>query len=78
MYPGGKCDTFVDWCDWLFETYQHTPRETLLELLAKAEDIEQLRTLEQRDLAIAYSERMAHALDRKATPRSGETTPPTE
>lgn len=78
LKPGGKCETFVDWCDWLFETYQHTPRETLLEFLAKAEDIEQLRTLEQRDLAIAYSERMAHALDRKAAPRSGETTPPTE
>ncbi len=78
LKPGGKCETFVDCCDWLFETYQHTPRETLLEFLAKAEDIEQLRTLEQRDLAIAYSERMARALDRKAAPRSGETPPTTE
>jgi hypothetical protein len=62
LKPGGKCESFVDWCDWLFETYQHTPRERLLEFMANAEDIEQLTALDQRDLAISYSERMASAL----------------
>jgi hypothetical protein len=62
LKPGGKCESFVDWCDWLFETYQHTPRDKLLEFMASAKDIEHLKTLDQRDLAIAYSERMASAL----------------
>lgn len=62
LEPGAKCESFVDWCDWLFETYQHTPRDKLLELMANAKDIEQLKVLGQRDLAIAYSERMASAL----------------
>lgn len=62
LKPGGKCESFVDWCDWLFETYQHTPRAKLLEFMANAQDIEQLKTLDQRDLAIVYSERLASAV----------------
>lgn len=62
LKPDGKCESFVDWCDWLFETYQHTPREKLLEFMANARDIEQLKELDQRDLAIAYSERLANAV----------------
>jgi hypothetical protein len=59
--PGGKCESFVDLCDWLFETYQHTSRDTLLEFMANTKDIELLNTL---DLAIAYLERMAGTLQK--------------
>lgn len=54
--------TFVDKCDFLFKTYQHSTREKLLEFMAKAIDFEHLQTLPQRDLAIIYCERMAHAI----------------
>lgn len=62
LKPGGKCESFVDLCDWLFETFQQTPRDTLLKFMANAKDIEQLKLLNQRDLAIAYAERMASVL----------------
>lgn len=54
--------TVVDKCDFLFETYQHTPREKLLEFMAGAYDIEHLQTLGQRDLAIIYCERIAQKM----------------
>jgi len=54
--------TFVEKCDFLFKTYQHSTREKLLEFMSTATDIGHLRTLEQRDLAIIYCERMAHAM----------------
>lgn len=54
--------TFVEICDFLFNTYQHSKREKLLEFMSKATDIDHLRTLEQRDLAIIYCERMAYAM----------------
>jgi hypothetical protein len=38
----------------MYETYQHTPREKLLEFMQNATDIEDLRTLSQKDLAIKY------------------------
>lgn len=55
--------TFIDKCDFLFKSYQYTTREKLLELMQGANDIEYLRTLDQRDLAIVYSERMARAME---------------
>ena len=58
----GNARTFVDKCDFLFETYQHSTREKLLEFMATAPDIEHLRTLAQRELAIVYCERMAHTM----------------
>jgi hypothetical protein len=57
-----KAHTFVDKCDFLFKTYQRSTREKLLEFLATAPDIEHLRTLGQRDLAIVYCERMARSI----------------
>lgn len=57
-----KANTFVEKCDFLFKTYQHSTREKLLEFMANAIDIEYLRTLRQRDLAIIYCERMAHSM----------------
>jgi hypothetical protein len=57
-----KAHTFVDKCDFLFKTYQHSTRDKLLEFMANASDIGYLRTLGQRELAIIYCERMAHAM----------------
>ena len=54
-----KAETVIDWFDFLFETYQHTSKEKLLEFLAGMPDRDQLATQSQRDLAITYCERMA-------------------
>lgn len=58
----GRADTFVEKCDFLFNTYQHSSRDKFLEFMANSSDIEHLNTLEQRDLAIIYCERMAHSM----------------
>lgn len=57
-----KASTFVEKCDFLFSTYQHSTRDKLLEFMQNAQDIEYLRTLSQRELAIIYCERMAIAM----------------
>lgn len=57
-----RAHTFIEKCDFLFETYQHSDREKLLEFMANAADTEYLQTLGQRDLAIVYCERMAHVM----------------
>ena len=57
-----KASTFVEKCDFLFATYQHSTRDKLLEFMQNAQDIEYLRTLSQRELAIIYCERMAIAM----------------
>lgn len=57
-----RAETFIEKCDFLYNTYQHSTREKLLEFMANATDIEHLQTLSQRELAIAYCERMAHAM----------------
>ena len=67
-----KARTFVEKCDFLFETYQHSPREKLLEFMSEAKDIDHLRTLEQRDLAIIYCERMAYAMQSQEDARMAE------
>jgi hypothetical protein len=59
---GANANTYVEKCDFLFKTYQHSTREKLLEFMANATDIKHLQTLGQRDLAIIYCERMAHAM----------------
>lgn len=57
-----KAKTFIEKCDFLFETYQHSTRESLLEFMAAAADIEELRKLSQRDLAVTFCERMAQSM----------------
>ncbi|RYG96141.1 MAG: hypothetical protein EON58_12700 [Alphaproteobacteria bacterium] len=61
-----KAHTFVEKCDFLFNTYQHSTREKLLGFLANASDLENLRTLEQRELAIIFCERMANSMQTEA------------
>lgn len=72
----GSARTFVEKCDFLFRTYQHSTREKLLEFMVKALDIAHLTTLTQRDLAIVYCERMAYAMqvdeDARAAARSAD------
>ncbi len=70
-----KAKTFVEKCDFLFKIYQHSTREKLLEFMATATDIERLRTLGQRDLAIIYCERMAQAMQSQEDARSTENGP---
>lgn len=54
-----KVETAADWFDFFFETYQHTPKEKLLEFLSGASDYDELAKQNQRDLSITYCERMA-------------------
>ena len=54
-----KAETVIDLFDFLFETYQHTPKEKLLEFLSGVPDVQELAKQNQRDLAITYCERMA-------------------
>lgn len=49
----------MDMFDFIYDSYKHTPKETLLRFLAAAPDWERLRTLPQEELAILYSERCA-------------------
>jgi hypothetical protein len=55
----GQVKTVIDWFDFLFESYQYSSKEKLLEFLAGAPDHDELGKQSQRDLAITYCERMA-------------------
>ena len=55
--------------DFLFERYQHTSKEKLLEFLAAMPDFEELAKQSQRDLAITYCERMALRIHGKSGER---------
>ena len=66
-----KAETVVELFDFLFETYQHTPKEKLLEFLAGMPDFDDLAKQSQRDLAITYCERMAlHIHANRSTKKS--------
>ena len=54
-----KSETVLDLYDFFLETYTKTPKAKLLEFLAGAQDIDQLATLNQPDLASVYCERLA-------------------
>jgi hypothetical protein len=48
-------------CDFFYEMYKNAPRDKLLEWMVGAPDIERLRTLPQKDLAIIICERWAYS-----------------
>ena len=48
--------------DFLYDSYKHTSKERLLELMANAQDISALASLSQDELASIYSERSAHLM----------------
>lgn len=60
-HVGGRAETCLDLCDFFYETYKNSRREKLLDFLASSPDIEDLKKLSQKDLAITYSERCALA-----------------
>jgi hypothetical protein len=52
LLPGAKrSKTPIDLYDFFFSSYQHTPKERLLEFLAGAPDLERLKKLSQEELA---------------------------
>jgi hypothetical protein len=59
VQPTGSITDPVDWYHWFLESYRNTPKEKLIELLGQRPDIEQLRTLPQRELAEIYCESLA-------------------
>lgn len=59
-------ETAIDCFEFLWESYEVTPKERLLELLAAAPDIADLAQLNQFDLATQYSVRMAETMMRRA------------
>jgi hypothetical protein len=59
---GAKVKDLLGMFDWLYETYQHTPKEKLLEFMGERSDIESLRLKDQKQLAIDYCEAMAYAM----------------
>jgi hypothetical protein len=56
---GRRSDNALDLAEFFFETYQHTSKEKLLEFLSDHPDIERLRGLSQRELAIIVCEQWA-------------------
>ena len=53
--------TPLEFFDSLYETYQKTPKEKLLEFLKDHADSQKLRDESQEELAIIFCERMAYA-----------------
>lgn len=51
--------TDLDWFNFLWETYSNTTKDTLIEFMGHASDIERLKTLTQKELATEYCARMA-------------------
>ena len=52
----------LDLYDFFHNSYRETPKSRLLELMASASDIEDLRTLEQPQLAAIYAERCVNSI----------------
>jgi hypothetical protein len=61
-----NASNWLELAEVFYETYQNTPREKLLAWLAKTGDIDELRALSQKDLAIIYCERMAWAANKSS------------
>ncbi len=47
--------------DWFYRSYGETSKQTLLELMKDAVDIQRLRRLSQRELAEFYCQRLAYS-----------------
>jgi hypothetical protein len=58
---GRKAETPLQFFDFLYETYQKSPKEKLLEFLKNHSDFQTLQHKSQEELAIIYCERMANA-----------------
>lgn len=60
-HVGGNAENWLELCEFLYETYQNTSREVLLEWMKEASDIEEMKKQSQKDLAIKYCEGIALA-----------------
>jgi hypothetical protein len=69
-HVGGQSDNWLDLAKFLYQSYQRTPREKLLEWMKGAPDLEELSKLPQEELAIVYCERAALWADRQKQPSS--------
>jgi hypothetical protein len=60
----------LDLYDLIYSSYRATPRERLLEFMADTPDIEELRKLQQPQLATIYAERCACSIMARQQGRS--------
>jgi hypothetical protein len=65
MRPSAEPNTLVEWCDFFYEGYRDASKEDLLAALANAPDIEQLKRLSRRELAVTHAERSALVVMRR-------------
>ncbi len=56
-----KRSFFQEMYDWFYRSYGETSKETLLELMKDAVDIQRLRQLSQRELAEFYCQGLAYS-----------------
>jgi len=64
--------TELDWFNFLWESYSSTAKDTLIEFMGLAPDIERLKTLTQVELATEYCARMAGAMLNQMGDSAGE------
>ena len=62
---GKKLHGRVELFDWFFAQYRNCSKEGLLKLMKDAPDIETLKNIDQKELAVTYCERLAHSLPLK-------------
>jgi hypothetical protein len=75
--PPGRSNTPMELFDFFVYGCRNTPRERLLEFLAGAPDIEDLKKLSTEDLRLVYAERTAYGAMRlrKVRPSAGQDQP---
>ena len=62
LRQGRKARTLIEFFDFMHESYKNTPKEKLLEWMANAPDIGELRNLSQLDLSEIYCERCVYSI----------------
>ena len=62
LRQGRKARTPIEFFDFMHESYKNTPKEKLLEWMANAPDIGELRNLSQSDLSEIYCERCVYSI----------------
>jgi hypothetical protein len=55
----GQAQNWLELAKFMYQTYKDTDREPFLEWMKDASDLDELRALSQKDLAIVYCERVA-------------------
>lgn len=79
---GRKIETVVEMFDWLFDSYRHTPKERLIELMADHPDQESLRNHKQEELAEILCERYVSSMVARGfavkPPRNKRRGPPSQ